>query len=53
MAFGGNFHAALKLRDEIFEEINGKFKSTLALDSYNCGKFGITQNKSAAIWGNY
>ena len=51
-AFGGNLHAALKLRDEIFEEINGKFKSTLALDSYNCGKFGITQKKSAAIWGN-
>ena len=52
MAFGGNFHAALKLRDEIFEEITSKFKSTLALDSYNCGKFGITQIKSAAIWGN-
>ena len=38
-AFGGNLHAALKLRDEIFEEIKGKFKSTLALDYYNCGKF--------------
>ena len=39
MAFGGNFHAVLKLRDEIFEEITEKFKSTLALDSYECGKF--------------
>ena len=52
MAFGGSFHAVLKLRDEIFEEIKGKFKSTLALDSYECGKFGITQIKSAGIWGN-
>ena len=36
-AFGGRFHAVLKLRDEMFEEIKDKFQSTLY--SYNCCKF--------------
>ena len=28
-AFAGNFHAALKLREEMFEEIKDKFQSTI------------------------
>ena len=36
-AFAGNFKAALKLRDEMFEQIEDKFQSTLHF--YNCSKF--------------
>ena len=35
--FAGNFNAVLKLRDEMFEQIEDKFQSTLHL--YNCSKF--------------
>ena len=33
--------AAIKLREEIFEEIGNNFKTTL--HSYDCSKFGITK----------
>ena len=32
--------AAIKLREEMLEEIRNNFKTTL--HSYDCGKFGIT-----------
>ena len=38
-------HAAIKLREEMFEEITNNLKTTF--HSYNCGKFGITKDRNA------
>ena len=41
--------AAIKLREEMFEEITNNFKTTL--HSYDCGKLGITKHIYAKIKG--
>ena len=42
-------NAAIKLREEMFEEITNNFKTTL--HSYDCSKFGITKNRNAKTKG--
>ena len=43
-------NAAIKLREEMFEEITNNFKTTL--HSYDCGKFGITKKRNAKTKGD-